>query len=89
VVLSHAEKEGATKILAYCFSWVCKIDNICANLSKYANGCTPREIIMGETPNISEYLDFEFSDWVLYGAMRDSARLNLHAGLEYLTEWDE
>ena len=21
---------------------------------------------MGETPNISEYLDFEFSDWVLF-----------------------
>ena len=49
----------------YGFTWVCEVDNICANLSKYADGSTPLEIITGKTPDISEYLDFEFYDWVL------------------------
>ena len=35
-------------------------------MSKYAEGRTPLEIITGETPDISEYLDFDFYDWVLY-----------------------
>ncbi|KAI2501830.1 Reverse transcriptase (RNA-dependent DNA polymerase) [Fragilaria crotonensis] len=34
--------------------------------SKYAEGRTPLEIITGETPDISEYLDFEFYDWVTF-----------------------
>jgi hypothetical protein len=50
----------------YGFVWVCEIGNICANISKYAEGRTPIEIITGKTPNISEYLDFEFYDWVMY-----------------------
>ena len=35
-------------------------------MSKYAEGRTPLEIITGETPDISEYIDFDFYDWVLY-----------------------
>ena len=50
----------------YGFSWVCETENVCANLSKYAEGRTPIEIITGDTPDISEYLDFEFYDWVMY-----------------------
>ena len=50
----------------YGFSWVCETDNICANMSKYADGRTPLEIITGDTPDISEYIDFDFYDWVLY-----------------------
>ena len=34
--------------------------------SHYAKGRTPLEIITGETPDISEYLDFGFYDWVVY-----------------------
>jgi hypothetical protein len=37
-----------------------------SNMSNYADGRTALEIITGETPDISEYLDFEFYDWVLY-----------------------
>ncbi len=48
------------------FVWVCEIENVCANLSKYADGRTPMEIITGETPDISEYLAFEFYNWVLF-----------------------
>ena len=35
-------------------------------MSKYAEGRMPLEIITGETPDISEYLDFDFYDLVLY-----------------------
>ena len=31
-----------------------------------ANGQTPLEIITGDTPDISEFLDFRFYDWCLY-----------------------
>lgn len=49
------------------FVWVlCETENLCANFSKYAEGRTPLEIITGETPDISEYLDFEFYDWVTF-----------------------
>ena len=34
--------------------------------SIYAKGCTPLEIITGETPDITEYLDFGFYDWVSF-----------------------
>ena len=36
------------------------------NSSRYSNGRTPIEIITGETPDISEYLDFGFYDWVWF-----------------------
>lgn len=35
-------------------------------MSKYAEGHTPIEIITGETLGISEHMDFEFYDWVLF-----------------------
>jgi hypothetical protein len=60
------KKKVPARLWDYGFVWVCEIDNICANLSKYADGQTPIEIITGETPDISEYLDFEFYDWVMY-----------------------
>jgi hypothetical protein len=50
----------------YGFTWVCEVKNICASFSKYAEGRTPLEIITGETPDISEYVDFEFYDWVSF-----------------------
>ena len=46
--------------------YVCEIGNITSNLSRYSKGRTPLEIITGETPDISEYLDFAFYDWVYY-----------------------
>ena len=60
------KKKVPTRLWDYGFTWVCETDNICANMSKYAEGRTPLEIITGETPDISEYLDFDFYDWVLY-----------------------
>ena len=60
------KKKVPTRLWDYVFTWVCETDNIFANMSKYTEGRTPLEIITGETPDISEYLDFDFYDWVLY-----------------------
>ena len=60
------KKKVPTRLWDYGFAWVCETDNICANMSRYAEGRTPLEIITGDTPDISEYLDFDFYDWVLY-----------------------
>jgi hypothetical protein len=60
------KKKVPPRLWDYGFTWVCETDNICANMSKYANGRTPLEIITGDTPDISEYMDFDFYDWVLY-----------------------
>jgi hypothetical protein len=46
--------------------WICETGNLTVSSSRYANGRTPLEIITGETPDISEYLDFTFYDWVIY-----------------------
>ena len=48
--------------------------------SKYANGRTAIEIVTGETPDISEYLDFSFYDWVIY-------RTNAGLGESSLGRW--
>ena len=44
--------------------------SLTANSSFQLEGRTPIEQVTGETPNISEYLDFSFYDWVQY---RDNA----------------
>ena len=50
----------------YLIVWVCETDNLTVSSSKYANGRTPLELMTGETPDISEYVDFSFYDWVNY-----------------------
>ena len=49
------KKKVPARLWDYGFVWVCETENICANLSKYAEGRTPIEIITGDTPDISEY----------------------------------
>ena len=46
--------------------WICETGNLTSTSSKYADNRTPLEIITGETPDISEYVDFSFYDWVTY-----------------------
>ena len=52
----------------YGIVWVCETMSLTANSSSFAlEGRTPIEQITGETPDISEYLDFGFyEDWVWY-----------------------
>ena len=60
--------------------WICKTGNITVLSSRYASGRTPLEIITGETPDISKYIDFGFYDWVSY-------RTNAGLGEESLGKW--
>ena len=48
------------------FIWTCETGNMSVSSSKYAAGRTPIEIVTGETPDISEYTDFGFYDWVTH-----------------------
>ena len=50
----------------YLIIWICETACLSVSSSKYAAGRTPLEMLTGETPDISEYLDFGFYDWVLY-----------------------
>ena len=50
----------------YGIVWVCEIMLLTANSTFALEGRTPIEQITGETPDISEYLDFSFYDWVWY-----------------------
>ena len=52
----------------YLIVWICETSNLSVSSTKYAGGRTPIEIITGDTPDISEYLDFSFYDWVSYRA---------------------
>jgi hypothetical protein len=50
----------------YGIDWVCETGNVTVNSSRYADQRTPLEIITGETPDISEYIDFGIYDWIIY-----------------------
>lgn len=50
----------------YTISYVCETGNITANSSRYSNSRCPLEIITGDTPEISEYLDFPYYGWVTF-----------------------
>ena len=50
----------------YGIRWVCEIMQCTASNSGHLLGRTPLEQLTGETPNISEYLDFSFCNWCWY-----------------------
>jgi hypothetical protein len=56
----------------YGFRWVCEVMQRTANSVFALEGRTPFEEITGETPDISEYLDFRFYDPIWY---KDNAGL--------------
>ena len=56
----------------YGICWVCEIMQCTASNSGRLHGRTPLEQLTGETPDISEYLDFSFYYWCWYN---DSAGL--------------
>ena len=59
-------KKVPKRLWDYLIIWICETGNLSVSSSKYAHGRTALEIITGETPDISEYLDFRFYDWVIY-----------------------
>ena len=42
--------------------WVCETGNVTTSSSRYAKGRTTLEILTGETPDITEYIDFGLYD---------------------------
>ena len=64
---------------------VCKIMQCTASNSGRLHGRTPLEQLTGETPNISEFLDFSFYDWCWYNdnAGRGETKLGRWLGVSY------
>eukprot|EP00978_Attheya_sp_CCMP212_P008877 scaffold20848_cov68-Attheya_sp.AAC.1 len=60
------KKNVPKRLWDFGFDWVCETGNLTANSSRYSKGRTPLEIITGCTPEITEYLDFGFYDWVQF-----------------------
>ena len=73
-------KNVPQRLWDYLLVWICETGNLSVSSSRYANGRTSIEIITGETPDISEYVDFGFYDWVVY-------RSNAGLGENYLGRW--
>ena len=76
----QAKKNIPDRLWDYGISYVCETANMTVNSSRYSNGRTPIECITGETPDLSEYLDFGFYDWVTY-------RTNAGLGKPELGRW--
>ena len=62
-MVPHTIKENIPNHLwDYGITWVCATGNVTASGSRYAHDRTPLEQIIGETPDITEYLDFTLYD---------------------------
>ena len=59
------KKNIPDRLWDYGIKHVCETANITVNISRYSDGRTFLEIITGETPDLSENLDFGFYDWVM------------------------
>ena len=62
----QAKTNTPDRLWDYGISYVCETGNLTVNSSRYSNGRTPIECITGDTPDLSEYIDFGFYDWVTY-----------------------
>ena len=60
--------------------WICETGNFIVSSSRYANGRSALEIITGETPDITEYLDFSFYGWCMH-------RTNAGLGESFIGRW--
>ena len=65
VVSGHAKEEGSKATWDYSIKWVCEVMQRTASTSGDISRRTALEQLTGETPEISEYLDFTFYDWCL------------------------
>ena len=65
------------RIWDYGLQWAAEIMNVTASRAGNLNGRTPLELVTGETPDISEYLDFGFYERVWY-------KVNAGVGETYL-----
>jgi hypothetical protein len=60
-------KTGAPKRLwDFCTQYQCKLRNVIAHSHYKLQGRTPYEMVVGRTPDISEYLDFQWYETIWY-----------------------
>lgn len=50
----------------YCWSYVCEVRALTASEHPYLEGVTPFEKVHGYSPNISEFIVFQWYEWVWY-----------------------
>ena len=60
------KKKVPKRLWDYGLVWICETGNLTVSSSRYAHGRTPLELVTGDTPDISEYTDFCFYDWVTF-----------------------
>ena len=60
------KKKVPKQLSDYSIKWVCEVMQHTASTSGDLSGRTALEKLTGETPEISEYLDFTFYDWCWY-----------------------
>ena len=75
-----AKKKVPDRLTDFGIKYIAETGNVIVNSSKYSNGRTPIEIITGDTPDISEFIDFGFYDWCHY-------RTNAGLGEPELGRW--
>ena len=63
---SCIKKHVPKRLWDYGLRWTCDVMLRTSTEARSANGRTPLEIITGDTPDISEFLDFGFYDWCWY-----------------------
>ena len=56
---------------------IAETGNVIATGSRYSKGRTPLEIVTADTPDIMEYLDFGYYDWVTFWANAGLRELEL------------
>ena len=61
-----AKKKIPRRLWDFGITWISETGNLAVSSSRYADERTSIEIITGDTPDISEYIDFGFYDWVTY-----------------------
>ena len=62
----QAKKNVPGRLWDFLLDYVIEVMRIIVNGSRYAQNRTPMEIITGITPDISEYMDFEFYGWIIF-----------------------
>ena len=71
------KKKIPQRLWDYLILWICETNNLTVSSSKYANSRTALEIITGETPDISEYMDFGFYHCVSYRSKAGLGELSM------------
>ena len=71
------KKKVPRRLWDFGITCISETGNLTVSSSRYANGRTSIEMITGDTPDISEYIDFSFYDWLTYQSKAGLGELSL------------